>query len=153
MKHTAFTLICSKTVLILIAKPTRCTNFSNLFFGIKLYMFRTVPLSVIRSFFHCTHSIGICLTCLLTACEQDQDGTKIRPDPDSKNKFEKLVHLVGFIIRKMSLVFVLLLSWWKKITFMYNWSRFWIPYVPIGWNVNVNGAMMELKSTSENQIL
>jgi len=83
-------------------------------------MFRTVPLSVIRSFFHCTHSIGICLTGLLTACEQDQDGTKFRPDPDSKNKFEKLVHLVGFIIRKMSLVFVLLLSWWKKITFMYN---------------------------------
>ena len=46
----------------------------------------------------------------VTAYEQDQDGT--RPDPDdgqrncpkhvefySKNKFEKLVHLVGFIIR------------------------------------------------------
>ena len=31
-------------------KPTRCTNFSNLFFGIKLYMFRTVPLSIIGSF-------------------------------------------------------------------------------------------------------
>ena len=35
---------------ILIIKPTRCTNFSNLFFGIKLYMFRTVPLPIIRSF-------------------------------------------------------------------------------------------------------
>ena len=34
-----------------IIKPTRCTNFSNLFcFGVKLYMFRTVPLSIIRSF-------------------------------------------------------------------------------------------------------
>jgi len=30
-------------------------------------MFRTV--------FHCTHSNGICHTGLLTACEQDQDGT------------------------------------------------------------------------------
>jgi len=56
--------------------------------------------------FHRTNSNGICHTGLLTACEQDQDG---RPDPArcpkhvefySKNKFEKLVHLVGFIIRK-----------------------------------------------------
>ena len=37
-----------------IIKPTRCSNSSNLFFGIKLYMFRTVPLSIIRSFSLCT---------------------------------------------------------------------------------------------------
>jgi len=85
-------------------------------------MFRTVPLSIIRSF-HCTHSNGICHTGWLTACEQDQDGsqqtcmtyttavcTVKTPDDGqrncpkhvefySKNKFEKLVHLVGFIIR------------------------------------------------------
>jgi len=59
---------------------------------------------------------------LLTACEQDQDGTEFRLDPARcvygekllmmergtcpkhvefycKNKFEELVHLVGFIIR------------------------------------------------------
>ena len=35
---------------ILIVKPTRCTNFSYLLFGIKRYMFRTVPLSIMRSF-------------------------------------------------------------------------------------------------------
>ena len=35
-------------------KPTRCTNFSCLFFGMKLYKFRTVPLSIIRSFSLCT---------------------------------------------------------------------------------------------------
>jgi len=35
---------------ILIIKPTRWTNFSNLFFGIKFSIFRTVPLSIIRSF-------------------------------------------------------------------------------------------------------
>jgi len=34
----------------LIKNPTRCTNFSNLFLEIKLYMFRAVPLSIIRSF-------------------------------------------------------------------------------------------------------
>ena len=119
-------------------------------------MFRTVPLSIIRSF-HCTHSNGVCHTGLLTACEQDQRGTVFtvhtamvchtglltaceqehdrvpswscsqavsrpvwhipllcvqRKTPDdgerncpkhvefySKNKFEKLVHLVSFIIR------------------------------------------------------
>ena len=31
-------------------KPTRSINFSNLFLEKKLYMFRTVPLSIIRSF-------------------------------------------------------------------------------------------------------
>ena len=37
--------------ILLIVKPTRRTNFSIYFyFGIKLHMFRTVPLSIIRSF-------------------------------------------------------------------------------------------------------
>jgi len=84
-----------------------------------------------RASFHCSHVDGICHTGLLTASEQDQDGTGfILPDPArklsahitflcvqwktpddgrrnclkhvefySKNKFEKLVHLVGFIVR------------------------------------------------------
>jgi len=42
-------------------------------------MFRTVPLSIIRSV-HCTHSNGICHS----ACEQDQDGTEFRHDPARK---------------------------------------------------------------------
>jgi len=37
--------------MLLIIEPTRCTNFSNFYFGMKLYMFRTVSLSIIRSFF------------------------------------------------------------------------------------------------------
>jgi hypothetical protein len=49
----------------------------------KLYVFRTVPLSIIRSF-HCKHSDGKCDTGLLTACEQDQDGTQFNPDPARK---------------------------------------------------------------------
>jgi len=44
-------------------------------------MFRTVPLSIIRSFSLYTHN-GICRTGLLTACEQDQDGT---PDDGQRN--------------------------------------------------------------------
>ena len=36
--------------MILTIKPTRCTNFKKFIFGIKLYMFRKVPLSIFRSF-------------------------------------------------------------------------------------------------------
>ena len=126
-------------------------------------MFRTVPLSIIRSF-HCTHSNGIRHIGLLIAGKQDQDGTAVpswsclqavsKPvwhipllcvqwkTPSAilillascqqtcmtytisvfkvktswwwteelsetcrvsfQNKFEKLVHLVGFIIRNLS---------------------------------------------------
>ena len=34
----------------LIIEPTRCTNSSIFIFGMKIYMFQTVPLSIIRSF-------------------------------------------------------------------------------------------------------
>ena len=52
-------------------------QFFKFIFGIKFYVFRTVPVSIIRSFSTVrTHSNGICHTCLLTACEQDQDGTQ-----------------------------------------------------------------------------
>ena len=112
---------------------------SQIYFGMKLGQFLCPSSGV----FHCTHSNGICHTGLLTACEQDQDGTAVptsqiyfgrkyymfRTVPlsiirslslytqqwymsyrsaDSLragsgwncSKFEKLVHLVGFIIRK-----------------------------------------------------
>jgi len=38
-----------RRVKFLIIKPTRCSNFSNLFLEWN-YMFRTAPLSIIRSF-------------------------------------------------------------------------------------------------------
>ena len=118
--------------------------FLKFILEIKLYMFRTVPLSIIRSF-HCTHSNGICHTGLLKACEQDRDRTpswsclqavrrpvwhipllcvqwKIPDDVQtncpihvefhSKNTFEKLVHLVGFIIRNLTRCTV---TWTSKI--------------------------------------
>ena len=50
----------------------------------KLYMFRTVPLSIIRSFVLYTQQWCICHTGFLTACEQDQDGTQFYPDLASK---------------------------------------------------------------------
>jgi len=55
--------------IILIIKPTRCTNFSNLFLDWNFTCFGQFlcPSSVV---FHCTLNNGICHTSLLTACEQ-----------------------------------------------------------------------------------
>ena len=61
---------------ILIIRLTRCTNFSNLFLEQNSTCFGQFlcPSSAV---FHCTHSNGICHTGLVTACEQDQDGTAV----------------------------------------------------------------------------
>ena len=86
-------------------KPTRCTNSSNLFLEWKSTCFGQF-LCPSSGIFHCTHSNGICHTCLL--CVQwkpPDDGERNCPkhvEFHSKNKFEKLVHLVGFIIRNLS---------------------------------------------------
>jgi len=57
-----FTAICGEQVMVfdvhvtvlqdkfLVIEPTRCTNFSKFYFGMKLHTFRTVLPSVIRSF-------------------------------------------------------------------------------------------------------
>jgi len=53
----------------LIIKPTRCTNFSNLFLEWNFTCFGLFLLPS-SGVFHCTHSNGICHTGLLTACSQ-----------------------------------------------------------------------------------
>jgi hypothetical protein len=58
----------------LVIKPSRCTNFSNLFLEWNSTCFRQFLYSS-SGVFHYTHSSGICPTGLLTACERDQDGT------------------------------------------------------------------------------
>ena len=105
---------------------TECLEiyFSNIFLGWNSTCFEQF-LCPSSGVFHCKHSNGICHI----TCEQDQDGTAVpywscsqvvwhipllcvqwkiddgqRNCPKhvefySKNKFEKLVHLVGFIIR------------------------------------------------------
>jgi len=85
VQNTFFT-ISKSTVLrqnvykeyrFLIIKPTRCTNFSNLFLEWNSTCFRRF-LCPSSGVFRCTHSNGICHTGLLTACEQDQDKTVTR---------------------------------------------------------------------------
>ena len=99
-------------------------------FGIKLYMFRTVPLPIIRSFslyiqqwymsyrfadslragsgrmpWSCSQAVSKPVWHIPLLCVQwktPDDGQRNCPKHVEfyfKNKFEKLVHLVGFIIR------------------------------------------------------
>ena len=94
----------------LITKPTRCNKFSNLFLEWNSTCFGQF-LSPSLGVFHCTHSSGICHTGLLTytiaVCTVKnswwwQRNCPKHVDFHSNNKFEKLVHLVGFIIRNLS---------------------------------------------------
>jgi hypothetical protein len=150
----------------LIIKQTRCTNFSNLFLEWNSTCFGQ-SLCPSSGVFHCTHGSSICHRVLLTACEQDQDGTAVpswscsqavrkivwhipllhiqwkTPDDGqrncpkhvefySKNKFERLVHLVGFIIRNLPQIICIFcmnlrknieaFSMWNSTTGFYNWG-------------------------------
>jgi len=82
--------------------------FLKFIFGIKTLHVSDSSSAHHQEFFHCTHSNGICHTAcehLLSLCVQlkiPDDGQRNCPkhvEFYSKNKFEKLVHLVGFIIR------------------------------------------------------
>ena len=106
----------------LIIKPTRCTNFSNLLMKWNSTCFRQF-LCPSSGALHCTYSNGVCHTELLTACSSQavskpvwhipllcvqwktpDDGQRNCPKHvqfHSKNKFEKWVHLVGFIMRNL----------------------------------------------------
>jgi len=109
-------LICNwHRKYILIIKPNRCSNFLNLHLELNSTCFRQF-LCPSSGVFHCTHSSGICHTGFLTArklsanlhvllCVQwktPDDGQRNclkHVEFNSKNELEKLVLLVGFIIR------------------------------------------------------
>jgi hypothetical protein len=93
-------------------KTNQMHQFLKCILEMKLYMFRTVPLSIIRSSSPYTHSNVICHTGFLDSllwhipllCVQWRTADVQKNCPKhvefhSKNKFEKLVHLVGFIVR------------------------------------------------------
>jgi hypothetical protein len=95
---------------ILIIKPTSCTNFSNLFSEYNPTCFGQFfcPSSGV---WHCTqvmptassrYNLYDIYLLLCVQCWTPDDGQRNCPkhvEFYSKNKFEKLVHLVGFIIR------------------------------------------------------
>jgi len=76
---------------------------SQIYFYNELHMFRRVPLSIIRSF-----SLHIQQTCMYyCVCNEKllkMDRGTVRNDVEfhSKNKFEKLVHLVGFYYKNQN---------------------------------------------------
>jgi len=122
--------------------------------GWKLYMFRTVPLSIIRSFslytqhlymsysfadslragsgwnavpsWSCSQAVSKILWHIQMLCVQwkpSDDGQRYCPkhvDFHSKNKSEKLMHLVGFIIRNLSRCTVT----WRSNKICHNLSNF-----------------------------
>jgi hypothetical protein len=95
--------------------------FHKLIFGIKLYMFRRVPLSINTSFSlytqqwcmscrfadslragSCSQAVSKSVPLLCVQWKIPDDGQRNCPkhvEFSSKNKFVKLVHLIGFIIR------------------------------------------------------
>ena len=83
--------------------------FLKFIFGIKFYMFRKLPLSIIRSFSLYTQQwymsyrfADIYHCCVYSEKFLMMDRWTVEKHIEfySKNKFEKLVHLVGFIIRR-----------------------------------------------------
>jgi len=101
---------------------------SQIYFGIKLYNFQTVPLSIIRSFalytwqwcmsYRFAESLRAawgrnascqqtCMTCTIVVCTVKNSWWRTEKLSKTcrvlfQNKFEKLVHLVGFNIRTFS---------------------------------------------------
>ena len=95
---------------ILIIKPTRCTNFSNLFLEQNSICFRQF-LCPSSGAFHCTYSNSMSYRfadSLLASCQQTPDDGQRKclkhVDFYSKDKFEELVCLVGCIIRRPAIV-------------------------------------------------
>jgi len=88
--------------IILVIKPTRCTNLSNLFLALNSTCFGQF-LCAPSGVFHCTHSKTVWYIPLWRVqWKTPDDAQRNCPkhvDFNSKNKFEKLVHLVGFVIR------------------------------------------------------
>jgi hypothetical protein len=112
-----------------IIKPSRCTNFSNLFLEWNSTCFGQF-LCPSSGVFHCTHSNGICNKSLLCVqCKTPDDGRRNCPkhvEIHSKNKLEKIVHIVGFIIRNLSRCTV---TWTSKTCFgLYICSYFQAVY-------------------------
>ena len=106
-------------VVFLIIKTTRCTNFSNLFlewnstcFGqflcpsSEFFAVHTTMVYVIGVYWQLSRKLSANLYVLLRGrWKTPDDGHRNCPkhgDFYSKNKFEKLVHLVGFIVRDLS---------------------------------------------------
>ena len=97
----------------LIIKPTTCTKFSNLFWNITLRVSESSSVYH-QEFFtvNTAHTLlatcqQTCMTYTIVQWKTHDGGQRNCPkyvEFYSKNEFEKLVHLVGFIIRRVCIV-------------------------------------------------
>jgi len=101
-------------------------QFIKIIFGIKLYMFRTVPLSFIICWQFAVSKTVWRIPLLCLQWKTPDDGQRNRPkhvEFYSKNKFEKLARLVGFIIRILLRYFYLLICLFFVYLFIYLFFR------------------------------
>jgi len=119
LEHIQRTFVVTHYVLII--KPTRCTNFSNLFLEETLHVsdsssvhhqeFFTVYTANLYEIYHCCVQWKTRASCQQTCMAYTTAVCKVKNSwwwteelsetcrVSSKNKFKKLVHLVNFIIR------------------------------------------------------
>jgi len=83
-----------------VIKPTRCTNFTNLFWHETLHVSDSSPVHH-QEFIHCTLSNGICHT----AFEQDQDATAVPSWSCSKAVYKPVWHIPLLSVQWIN-------SWW-----------------------------------------
>jgi len=76
-----------------IIKPTRCTNFTNLFWHETRHVSDSSSAHH-QEFIHFTLSNGMCHTGLLTAVEQEQDGTAVQYSTVCRMRADSIRHTV-----------------------------------------------------------
>jgi hypothetical protein len=100
-----YTIILKKywKIDLFLIKPTRRTNFPNLFCQKNSTCFGQF-LCHSSGVFHCTFGTGICHAVLMTAFNHDQDGTgkPVSSWSSWQNKFGKLVRLL--VLLKINLL-------------------------------------------------
>jgi hypothetical protein len=94
----------AKSVYCFIIKPTRCTNFTNLFLVWNSYLFRTVPLSIIRSLFTVQSSVVY----VIQVCRHLSNRTRMEPVPSWS--FSKVVYKSVWYVPLLSVQWIN--SWW-----------------------------------------
>jgi hypothetical protein len=123
-------------VKFLIIKPTGCTHFSNLFLEWNSTCFGQFLCPPVPSW-SCSQAVSKPVWHISLLCVQwktPDGGQRNCPkhvDFHSKNKFEKLVHLVGFIIRKLPFrvnIFIYIKLKNFRLLFPILYTVFWLRF-------------------------
>ena len=100
-------MVCTVTTFLhffFIIKPTRCTNFTNLFWHETLHVSDSLS-GHHQQFIHCTLSNGICYTGLKTAYHEGQDWTAVPSWSSLKAVYKPVWHIPLLSVQWIN-------SWW-----------------------------------------